>query len=258
MGGHSWIGVRRRVLPLGPCAENIGPFTAADCHSATAILAWFKADAGIGVTDGQGIPTWADQSGNGRHATRATAGEQPIYSTSIAGGGPAVRFTTASKGLDITGLSVVRSSYTFYMLQRLTPNQNTFGTSLSAQSVAGGFEIQPDDSPDDTLDFFISGTVFAVGLAATCGWQVITLVADSGAGKATMYKNGAQVQQINYTTDGSTDASWVLGAPHLGSSGLIFDLAEVMLYNAAHSGATVAANATCLRNRANLQAGQGV
>jgi hypothetical protein len=52
---------------------------------------WLKADAGITKgTDGK-VTRWADQSGNGKHAT-AAAGKGPVYVAKAANGMPALRF----------------------------------------------------------------------------------------------------------------------------------------------------------------------
>ena len=59
------------------------------------LKAWFKADAGISVANGAAIPQWDDQSGNGRHATQATAADRPIYRTNRLNGLPGVEFVSS-------------------------------------------------------------------------------------------------------------------------------------------------------------------
>ena len=66
---------------------------------------WLKADAIVGLNDGDSIGTWSDQSGNGHDATAAGA-LRPTYKTGILDGKAVVRFdgtnamTTASFSLN--------------------------------------------------------------------------------------------------------------------------------------------------------------
>ena len=44
------------------------------------LAAWYRGDLGITLNGGT-VSAWADQSGNGRHATNGTAAQQPTYGT---------------------------------------------------------------------------------------------------------------------------------------------------------------------------------
>lgn len=57
--------------------------------------AWFKIDTLSGLSNGNAVTSWTDQSGNGRDITQGTGAAQPVYNTGIFNGGPAVRYTTA-------------------------------------------------------------------------------------------------------------------------------------------------------------------
>jgi hypothetical protein len=241
----------------GACALDIGPVDAATCETVSGLLAWFRADS-LTLNDGDGVSSWTDSSGNGNTATRATVAEQPTYaSDSIPGGGPVVRFRTASKGLDITNLSVTRGSYTFYLLYRNTPDSPAFGLLLSAASGGGGLVVQPDRSPSSTLMWDLSG-VSGIEAPAVCGWQCVTVVADSAGGSMLLYRNGVLLTSGAYSAGVETDGTWLLGAGTGTSTGLVFDLAEVQLYDTAHDAATIAAKSVCLRSRWNLREDQGV
>jgi len=52
---------------------------------------WFKADAISGVANGAALTTWPDSSGNGYNAVSA-AGKEPLYTTNVLNGQPAVLF----------------------------------------------------------------------------------------------------------------------------------------------------------------------
>jgi hypothetical protein len=54
------------------------------------------------VVDGDPVATWSDLSGNGNHATQATASKKPTYKTSIVNGRPVVRFDGVDDWLGCT------------------------------------------------------------------------------------------------------------------------------------------------------------
>lgn len=56
------------------------------------LKAWFRADRIAGLNDGDLVTTWSDSSGNGNHATQATAANKPTYKLNIFNGQPVVRF----------------------------------------------------------------------------------------------------------------------------------------------------------------------
>lgn len=67
-------------------------------------LALFWSETGTSTTtDGAGLQTWSDQSGNTNHATQNTAGNQPVYKTGGPGGKPFVRFDGSNDFLNIGG-----------------------------------------------------------------------------------------------------------------------------------------------------------
>lgn len=68
----------------------------------TGLFLWLKADEITGLNDTNPITTWADSSTEGNDATQATAGNRPIYRTSIINSLPAVRFTNLADGSDPT------------------------------------------------------------------------------------------------------------------------------------------------------------
>lgn len=91
---------------------------------ASGLLAWWRGDQGVctdtggttPATNGQSAAYWRDLSGNGRHATQATAGLRPVYTTNALGGMPGVRVNpgcylavgpvAAAAGVNLTLFSV--------------------------------------------------------------------------------------------------------------------------------------------------------
>jgi len=85
---------------------------------------WVKADAGTSSTvNATAISSWNDQSGNGNNLTQSTTNQQPLYSSNIINGFPAIQFdnvsTTNDKmvGPDSPTLDNT-SGYTFFMVSR--------------------------------------------------------------------------------------------------------------------------------------------
>lgn len=77
------------------------------------IWGWYEPSREVGLSNGNGIPTLTDQTGNGRNWTNASAppgvGTQPIYDTADALNGLAVAEMNGSHywaGPDLTGLGV--------------------------------------------------------------------------------------------------------------------------------------------------------
>lgn len=64
---------------------------------------WLKADAIVGLNDGDPVSSWADSSGNGHDATEATTTAQPIYKVNILNGYPAIRFDGVDDTLRLSG-----------------------------------------------------------------------------------------------------------------------------------------------------------
>lgn len=61
--------------------------------NATNNALWLRADAGTNTTtNGQPIDTWNDMSGNNNHVTQTTAAQQPLYTSTLMNGYPAILF----------------------------------------------------------------------------------------------------------------------------------------------------------------------
>ncbi|MBT6438450.1 MAG: hypothetical protein HOK72_02015, partial [Flavobacteriales bacterium] len=76
----------------------------------TGLKAWIKADAGI-TQDGNGINTWADQSGEGNNFTQGTNNEKPDFVGSYANYNPAVQFDGDRHNMETaTGLITATST----------------------------------------------------------------------------------------------------------------------------------------------------
>jgi hypothetical protein len=76
--------------------------------------AYYAAWAITGLVDGDPVGTWLDLSGNGNHATQATAAKKPLYKVNIVNGQPVVRFDAVDDAM--TTSLVLTAPYTVFVV----------------------------------------------------------------------------------------------------------------------------------------------
>jgi len=112
-------------LSLGLGAQTIrkvgggAPFSPANLSG---LSLWLKADAGVSLS-GSDVTTWADQSGNGRHANSVDA--DPTYNSSDLNGKPTISLSSVAVG-DNQSLSIdgnpIPAAPPLTLLTACTPN----------------------------------------------------------------------------------------------------------------------------------------
>lgn len=166
---------------------------------------WLKADAIGGLSNGDPVGTWADQSGNGNDFTQATGGLQPLWETNQLNGLPIVRFDGIDDVLHTTA-PTGDGAWTCFLVIKSVDNSAEYifevgdGTHAIIQGFAGPI-IEYFDTPRTT-----------VGNISTSAFQVITIA-------------------VGNTVTGL----WALGGTYFGSSWWPGDMAELLLYNSALS-----------------------
>ena len=80
---------------------------------------WLKADAGLDEDDGDGVDTWADQSGNNNDATQTTANRRPTYRDNAEASinhNPVLDFDDDNDRFTLGNISAIKSesNYTIY------------------------------------------------------------------------------------------------------------------------------------------------
>jgi hypothetical protein len=100
------------------------PFSPSDISG---LKVWLKADAGLGgLSDGDPISTWADQSGGG-HDFTSSGTARPQYKTNIQNSLPAVRFDGSDDILQGGNLSAQwASAATMFVVYNTDPNTGSF------------------------------------------------------------------------------------------------------------------------------------
>lgn len=85
---------------------------------------WFDAsDSNSFTLNGSSVSEWRDKSGNGRHATQATSGNQPTYTTNTLNGKPVVTFGTGgAKSLVLPNISIASAPTSVFLVLNDTKN----------------------------------------------------------------------------------------------------------------------------------------
>ena len=105
-------------------AEEVSAF---DPTSIEGLAVWFDASVASSVTlNGGNVSQWNDLSGNDRHATQATAGNQPSYSTAALNGKNVVVAQDASRSLKTTAFLAGLPQTVFVVASTSGTNQGIF------------------------------------------------------------------------------------------------------------------------------------
>ncbi|HZY80280.1 MAG TPA: LamG-like jellyroll fold domain-containing protein [Cyclobacteriaceae bacterium] len=82
------------ILAASPIIAQTGP---GGVGNSSSNVLWLKADAGTNTTTNFGaVSSWTDASGNSNNASQPTAAKQPLYSTGLINGMPALFFDNTS------------------------------------------------------------------------------------------------------------------------------------------------------------------
>lgn len=117
--------------------SNVAATTPFDPLSIAGCKLWLKADAIVGLVDGDPVGTWSDQSGIGNDATQTTAGSKPLYKTGIINSKPTVLFDGSDDFMSygITGIPSNGSMSIFLVVQPTlnTASQKSYATFIHGQ-----------------------------------------------------------------------------------------------------------------------------
>ncbi len=213
---------------------------------------WLKADAGVYTdngttlaTDGQSVQQWNDQSTIVNHARQTTAGNKPVYRTSIINGNPVLRFSTDQflDALAVSGIGPTDNAQMFIVFK-----QNSYVSGGSTDG-AGTYLVDRTTATNNLFSFKIINTdkyyyqkrndtggsltgPVSVSSATLGSYQMLSFYRTVGTAYG-IYING----KIDVTSGG--DSENITGPTiRLGrhatntNGGLDGDIAEVIVYNA--------------------------
>lgn len=235
------LAARRQLTPLATGIQA-SPIPTAD------LRLWLAGRFITGLSDGNNIATWADESGNGFDATQTDNAERPQYQTGEINSLPAVEFVRPpfTEGMNIPAIMASASAaYTLYAVVR---PDNVTGTevgflSLSTENnfapgVSDNVRFLAADSPKiDTTSVQIAFT----GVALSNGnWYILTFQLGAGAavgttkcwvGETALSESSGDTSTLNIPATGGYVGRW---------SNIRFDgmIAEILFYNAEHDAST--------------------
>ncbi len=156
------------------------PWTPADIPGLTY---WFKADAIVGLSDGDPVSTWVDSSGGGNNATQGTGSAQPTYKTNqINTSLPCVRFD----GGDYlsSGASAATKPCTNFAVVKIT-DVSTYRTIVGADTT-GGSQLRIDQTSG--VQHFLKEGAADIGASSTgitpATWQYLAMTYSNTGGYA--------------------------------------------------------------------------
>lgn len=193
------------------------------------LVAWYKADAIVGLTSGQAVSSWVDSSASGVPIVQAIGANQPIYTTAVQNGLPAVVFDgtddvlAAASGVAVGHVFVVAkySAATFAGWNGLIAGSSGVANNAILSGNGSGTTVFGSYAANgDTAAYYYDGTpyvesamaapmnIFGVaelsvsaGLAAT-----LTLMVGQDRGLASRYWNGPICEVIVFNAPLSVGA----------------------------------------------------
>ena len=195
------------------------------------------------TTDGAAVARWQDKSGNGRHATQATANARPLLKTGIKNGRNVLRFDGSNDWLQSNFTTVSQYSM-FVVYKRTGSNTNiynnftfVFGVGKSGDAALASrlTQLRYTSSPDS---FGWSARVFTdLSIPRNDNFNIHSCVAPLGTGTARYLLNGSNEQTVNVSAlNGTTNTPLVatIGVETWSKTFLMNgDICEILFYNSA-------------------------
>ena len=202
----------------------------------TTVFRWYKASQITGLSDGDPVSQWDDESANADHAVQATGANQPIYKTGILNGHPVVRFDGSNDYLTLSNILDATSSVGHFFAVAIH-NGTGIANILSNRvdgSNSGGWLLGYQDQATPRYGHNGVGTVT---YSATDQFNIIE-AQRNGTTSSVIGVNGSlgSSSALNYTVAGSSATK--LGVLDTnGTRALNGDIAEIVIYDSLLSSA---------------------
>jgi hypothetical protein len=198
---------------------------------------YYSADTGLSVSGGM-ISQWNDLSGNNRHATQATAGNQPAYHPTALNGFPMVNFQGVNGRL-LNVASTTFTSFTIAYVVQVSLKSSANSVVLAYSSYVAGYSRVYYGTSDRTLYQMVhNNVVVAGGFNFTDNVPHIVVITGSISASVltrNFYVNGTLTSTDSQTISGLTAlnfTSFYIGNDYLGvSETLNGGLGSLALYN---------------------------
>lgn len=207
---------------------------------------WLKSDTGVlnssdaAASNGQGVKTWQDQSGNGYHLSQSTAGLRPIYTTATTFNGyPLISFDGTDDYLITTTGTIQTSPGTTFMVWRNLNSAVDSSIIISGGSANGQLFFENGDVVANTTVNMLMGAGANVNNQVyTYGTTYYTTLIYNGA-NSFHRRSGTSVGAANAGTSTANGIS--IGALRTGGDPFQGFIAEILVYNSALSAANYGA-----------------
>lgn len=212
----------------------INPFRFASSFSPSDISGlnlWLAADAITGLSDGDTISTWEDQSASNWDATASGSG-QPTYETNEKNGLPVVRFDGTDDFLSLT--TSAQSTFTIFILFKGS------GMLLGGSGVSVNYYVWPRSNPDYQAYF---GSGYPAGSRNTTDWGICRLTCDG----TTWTCHEDSTLQITETNSNDFQLGYI--GRYSGGVYLTGDIAEVIGYDTSLGGSDISSVETYLTDK---------
>lgn len=227
------------------------------------LIHWIDfADSSSITTGTGGISQADDKSGNGYHFTQGTSGNRPDYSGTLNGrniitfaGGPDYLNNSSA-----TAIGKNASGCTSYVVFKHTAAPTTDQRLLSVQGPSSSLRhYLRAGATSNKLEIIarrLDADANAIIVGSTnvgTGWHIATAVADNVAGTLGLWMDGVSEGSTTLASSGgnssNTDTVVVQLSSGNASLDLVGNVAELIVYNAAHDAATRARMWGYLRNK---------
>jgi hypothetical protein len=225
-GDRSSASGRSRSFALASATTDVAVFNP---NSITGLKLWVKGDAITGLSDGDPIATWADNSSANNDAT-ASGSARPTYKTNIINGLPVARFDNIDDAMT-TALVLGDTTMSIFLVYARNFYHNAEAHRLLSGS--NNWLFGPHSGSTTLYDggFLLTSADLANGEFAVCS---IILGSD-----VEIFINGASVGSKAH--GGTTCGTLYLGALGAFSEPANCDLAELIIYDNTVSGGDKAA-----------------
>jgi hypothetical protein len=185
---------------------------------------------GTAAVDGDNIREVLDQSGNSNTADQSTASLQPVYKTSVLGGGNASIQIGSGDYFDLSSTLAFSSgeSFTFYIVYKKSVN--------TRNSAIGSSANDRIDLRASYVQTFIASDNSFINHTDNTDLKIITVVVDRTASTYEVYKNKTSLGS-NSKTFSAASFTRLFGSNGVGGGDIDYGIA--LMYKDAHSSTDV-------------------
>lgn len=205
--------------------QQAAPFSPSDIAG---MKLWLKADAIVGA-DNDVLASWTDSGPDGVTVSQSTESKRPVLKTGIIGGKPVVRFDNTDDQFD-TNMTLAQPMTVFAVFAvNETGTWGPFG--------GGGGIFLYGETLSQPIMLASGGVGMNVGGAIIQSTPYVFACRFNG----TVNSKGNRSDSGTTSTGNAGTGGWVSGTTRIGSTNDRFgcDLAELVVYNSALSGANV-------------------